>query len=255
MSLNPILSAIEIKDEQLLKILVDYCIKCAKTYHPAYMKPVEQYLAPLSKDNPEIVANVFRSASYIPTHNHEYIASRAVTISNKLHDFLDGNKNPVFILRSHLPTTIPSSSIFKNTNTALGSESRFPLKPEAQPTYNKRTRKIYVSPFQFRPIEPLFKVSQTKPSKRPRKISVFKYITEKEYFKSPAIEAIVRFKWYKFGIKKYLKGSIIRLTFFILMMIITGKQISVSSVKKGEVPTADEIAARYLPGWQPVFKT
>jgi hypothetical protein len=41
--------------------------------------------------------------------------------------------------------------------------------------------------------------------------------------------------------------------FFILVVIITAQQIRVSSLPSGHVPTTDELAAQYLPGWQPVF--
>ncbi|KAF9992695.1 hypothetical protein BGZ65_011920, partial [Modicella reniformis] len=203
MSLNPIASAIEIKDEQLLKILIDYCIQCAKAYHPAYLAPVEQCLAKLLDRYPDIVTDLFKSTSYIPAHNHDYVASHAISASNRLQDFLDGNKYPVFILRSQLPTTKPSTSFFSNTNGDLhqGSESRFPQEQNVQSTHKKRKYKIYVSPFQFRPMEPLIKDSQKKQRKflskrlhNDHKESVFDHITGKAHFDNPAIVAIIRFK-------------------------------------------------------------
>ncbi|KAF9928511.1 hypothetical protein BGZ65_006246, partial [Modicella reniformis] len=69
-SLNPIANAIMDTDDQLLKILIDYCIQCAKTYHPAYLTPVEQCFAKLQDRHPDIVTDLFRSTSYIPAHNH-----------------------------------------------------------------------------------------------------------------------------------------------------------------------------------------
>ncbi|KAF9961094.1 hypothetical protein BGZ65_011228, partial [Modicella reniformis] len=229
-SLNPIMSAIENKDERLLKVLIDYCIKCAKTYHAAYLTSVEQCLALLSKDYPEIVAN----------------------------DFLDGNKYPVFVLRSQLPTVTPSSFFFMNTNGDFhqGSESRFLPKRNAQPTHKKRNYKIYVSPFQFKPIEPENSQKTQRNNWFPKRLqreSIFDHIAGKVHFNNPAIVAIMRFKWYKFVIKYWLVRFVLVLVFFILMMAITAKQISVSSVKEGEVRTQDEIAARYLPEWRPVF--
>ncbi|KAF9970398.1 hypothetical protein BGZ65_011159, partial [Modicella reniformis] len=163
MCLNPITSAIKNKDDQLLKILVDYCIQCAKTYHPAYLTPVEQCLALLSRDYPEILANIFRSTSYIPAHNRDYVASHAIRASTKFQDILDGNKYPVFVLRSQLPTTTPSSFFFTITNGNLRqmSESQFPPKQNIPSTHKKRNHKIYISPFQFQPIEPLVEDSQT----------------------------------------------------------------------------------------------
>jgi hypothetical protein len=46
---------------------------------------------------------------------------------------------------------------------------------------------------------------------------------------------------------------VVVLTFFVLVMTITGKQIQVSALSDGAAPTEDEIAARYLPDWRPVF--
>ncbi|KAF9969628.1 hypothetical protein BGZ65_011754, partial [Modicella reniformis] len=266
-------------DEQLLKILIEYCIKCAKKHHPAYLLPVEQCLAQLSKDYPGIVAKVFISTSYIPAHNHKYVASHAICTSNKIHGFFGDNKNPVFILRSQLPTTTsttPPSYFFWKTNRDLrnGLESRFP-KPEAQPPHKKPKCKIFVSPFQFRPIDPLAIESQTTDTKNlpkglrkifidiaanirkaktkliqkePRKESVFVHIAKKDHFDNPAIVAIIRFKWYTFVIKYWLRRFVVVLIFFIFMMVITAKQIAVSSREPGENPSEDEIAARYLPG-------
>ncbi|KAG0003809.1 hypothetical protein BGZ65_001334, partial [Modicella reniformis] len=217
-------------DEGLLNDLIHYCIQCAKKHHPAYLVPVEQCLAHLTKDYPEIVARVFIWTSFIPAHNHEYVASHAIRTSNKIQDFFDANKNPVFILRSQLPITtstttstttwtILSSYFFRKTNRDLrhGLESRFPVLeaqlPHKTPNYN-----IYVSPFQFRPIEYLSKTDPNNPPKGlrkvfnyiaakipkgktkriqngPRKVSVFTYITKRGLFDNPAIAVILRFKW------------------------------------------------------------
>ncbi|KAF9937588.1 hypothetical protein BGZ65_001358 [Modicella reniformis] len=258
-SLNPIASVIKDKDVQLLKILIDYCIQCAKTYHPAYLAPVEQCLVKLLDHYPDIVANLFRSTSYIPAHNQDYVASQAISASNRFEDILDGNKYPVFILRSQLPTTTPLSFFFLNSNDDLhqGSESRFPPKQNEQPTHKKRKYKIYVSPFQFRPIVPLNKKSQKTQRKclpkRHRQESVFNHIKGKDDFDNPAIVAIIRFKWYRFVIEYWLARFVLVLVFFLFMIAITTKQIKVSSVKRGQILAADEIAARYLPGWRPVI--
>ncbi|KAF9960624.1 hypothetical protein BGZ65_011995, partial [Modicella reniformis] len=268
--LNPIVRAIKNKDERLLKSLIEYCINCAKKHHPAYLVPVEQCLAQLSKDYPEIVANVFISTSYIPAHNYEYVASHAICTNNKIQNFFGNNKNPVFILRSQLPTTTWSSYFFMNINRDLhrGSESRFP-KFEVQPAHKKPNYKIYVSPFQFKPIEHLAIDSKTTAfdyiaaklqnvntkllQKEPRKESIFAHIERKEHFDNPVIAAIIRFKWYKFVIKYWWQRFFMALVFFVLMMAITAKQIAVSSREPNEVPTPDKIAARYLPEWRPVF--
>ncbi|KAF9982262.1 hypothetical protein BGZ65_003067, partial [Modicella reniformis] len=245
MDLNPIAHAIEIKDEKLLKTLIDYCINCAKKYHPAYMAPVEQCLAELLRHYPDIVVYIFRSTSYIPAHNHAYVASHAIGFNSRFQDFMDGTENTVFILRSQLPT---------DRRLHQGLEPRYPAKVSHQPIYKKRTYKIYVSPFQFRHVNTSKDTQDDHdPHKQHRKESVFNLITGKVFFDNPVIVASLRYKWYKFAIKYWLVRFCLVLTFFILMITITAKQISVSSVKKGHIPTADEIAARYLPEWRSVF--
>ncbi|KAK3824978.1 MAG: hypothetical protein J3Q66DRAFT_326588 [Benniella sp.] len=75
-ALNPIAFAISTKDEPLLKILIAYCIKCAKAYHPAYLFPVDQCLDELLNHFPDILADIFRKASYIPAQKQTFPLSR-----------------------------------------------------------------------------------------------------------------------------------------------------------------------------------
>ncbi|KAF9922870.1 hypothetical protein BGZ65_009305, partial [Modicella reniformis] len=198
MSLNPIASAIENKDDQLLKMLIDYCIQYAKIYHPAYLVPAEQCFAKLLDHYPDIVTDLFRSTSYIPAHNHDYVASDGISTSNKFQDIIDGNKYSVFILRSQLPATTPSTHFFLSTNGDLhhGSESRFPSMKNEQPTHKERNYKIYVSPFQFRPIEPLNKGNKNVKTqrkcllKRHHTIQMVSLIFVGKYLSATNVEAI-----------------------------------------------------------------
>ncbi|KAK3824980.1 MAG: hypothetical protein J3Q66DRAFT_419865 [Benniella sp.] len=80
-SLSPIAFAISTKDEQLLKILTTYCIKCAKAYHPAYLFPVDQCLDELLDRFPDILADIFRKTSYIPAQEQTFPLSR-VQVAN-----------------------------------------------------------------------------------------------------------------------------------------------------------------------------
>ncbi|KAF9345771.1 hypothetical protein BGX34_004464, partial [Mortierella sp. NVP85] len=75
-ALNPIAYAISSKDEQFLKILTAYCIKCAKVYHPAYLAPVDQCLDELLDRFPDMLADIFRKASYIPAQEQTFPLSR-----------------------------------------------------------------------------------------------------------------------------------------------------------------------------------
>ncbi|KAF9342449.1 hypothetical protein BGX34_008129, partial [Mortierella sp. NVP85] len=58
---------------------------------------------------------------------------------------------------------------------------------------------------------------------------------------------------YKYGRFPWAMRFTVVLIFFILVLATTVQQIHVSSVPSGQVPTPDEIAARYLPEWRPVF--
>ncbi|KAF9984497.1 hypothetical protein BGZ65_000251, partial [Modicella reniformis] len=273
-TLNPIECAIDIKDEQLLKMLIDYCINCAKKYHPAYMTPVEQCLAKLLVHYPDIAAYVFRSTSYIPAHNSEYVASHAIGTITRLRDwfrvvikaalfsnkttpkqfYIDDNMHAVFTLRSQLPTVNSPPPSFMNGDdmSQHWSETRSTQRRDVRPTLKSRSHKIYVSPFQFQSIKQPLVDSQSTSTQKHKK-SVFDYITGRDFFDNPAIVAIVRFKWFKFGIKYWLARLLLALVYFILVVVITAKQISVSSLKEGEVPTSEEIEAQYLPEWRPIF--
>jgi len=60
---------------------------------------------------------------------------------------------------------------------------------------------------------------------------------------------------YKYGRFFWAIRFTVVLIFFILVLAITVQQIRVSTAPTaGEVPTVDEIAARYLPEWRPVFQ-
>ncbi|KAF9952568.1 hypothetical protein BGZ65_005191, partial [Modicella reniformis] len=262
MALNPIARAVDMKDEMLLKFLIDYCLKCAKTYHPAYMAPVERCLAQLLKSYPDIVAYVFRAISYIPANNHVYRASHAVRASGNFWDLahtvipfgdnfnsvipmpfgLGDNNNAVFTLRSQLPVASPSkTSIMKRD-----ANSRFP-RMQNEPPHEDRSYKIYVSPFQLQPVVTEGAIEQQHYE------SVFPHFTGKDFLNNPVVQATLRFTWHKLAFYYWLPRFLAVCTFFALVMAITVQQIRVSSLKKDQVPTPDEIAARYLPQWRPVF--
>ncbi|KAF9112545.1 hypothetical protein BGX27_003180, partial [Mortierella sp. AM989] len=87
--LNPIKRAIDSKDEHLVETFINYCIKNAKRYHPAYMTPAIQCLNELSDRYPNILADMFRRASYVPVHNHAYISSHAIVANRKYGDYFN----------------------------------------------------------------------------------------------------------------------------------------------------------------------
>ncbi|KAF9983654.1 hypothetical protein BGZ65_001562 [Modicella reniformis] len=254
-SLNPIAYAISIEDEELLKVLIDFCINCAKKYHPCYMTPVEQCLTELLKSYPRVAAYVFKSTSYILAHNHAYVASHAIGTITRLQDLIrvvikatlfsnkttpkqlniDDNIHAVFTLRSQLPT-VHSPPPFMNEGDISHhwSETRFTQRRDVRPTLKNRSHKIYVSPFQFRLIMSTVNRSQDTWFKSQRNDSVFDYITEKDFYDNPAVVTILRFKWFKFGIKYWLMRFSPLFIIFILMAVITANLINVYAMKKEE---------------------
>ncbi|KAF9345015.1 hypothetical protein BGX34_005105, partial [Mortierella sp. NVP85] len=243
MELNPIKRMIDIRNEHLLKIVIDHCMKYAKTRHPGYMEPVEQCMSDLLDRHPDMVADIFIKASYIPAHNQAYVASHAVDlniISTTLGSIrsmagiprrVSRSGNKVFTLQSQLPIGGKS-----------GRETCFSSKREQISMPKSRSSKIYVSPFQFKPIQ-----------LEERKESFLTYVSAKDLSLSPAVVASLRHKWYKYGRFFWAIRFTAVFVFFILVLAITVQQIRVPNVPSGQVPTTDKIAARYLPEWQPVF--
>ncbi|KAF9352088.1 hypothetical protein BGX34_000179 [Mortierella sp. NVP85] len=271
MALNPIKRVIDIKDERLLKVLIDYCIKNAKEHHPGYLTPVIQCLSKLSSEGySDVMCDLFRRTSHIPARNPEYVASHAIIVNLRFLDVVNSifqyltfatrgwfikpstihnHEAPVFSVRSQLPLYSRSRvSTFVRTDILFGRQLMlsFPKRESAertQPTAENRMRNIYVSPFQFKPIKG--------PNGRER--SFLSEIAGKDFFDSPAIEASLWYKWSKSGAYFWSAHFIVLLVFFTSVMTITGQQIQVSKLPITRDPTADEIAARYLPGWRPAF--
>ncbi|KAF9350680.1 hypothetical protein BGX34_001039, partial [Mortierella sp. NVP85] len=275
MALNPIERVIDIKNEQLLNVMIDYCIKNAKERHPGYLTPVIQCLSKLSKSYPEIMGNLFRRASHIPAHNSQYVTSHAIVANLRFSDWIhflarfftlgifhrrllgftkssDINlyTKPVFSLQSQLPC-YSHVGFWKVLDFAFDlvpgrRNVGFPKRKnteQTQPATENRWGKIYVSPFQFKPIRRNGRLTR----------SFLAEIAGKDFFDSPAVRASLRFKWNNSGLYFWSLHFVAVLVFFILVLAITGRQIHVSRLPAEGEPTAAEIADRYLPGWQPVL--
>ncbi|KAF9345768.1 hypothetical protein BGX34_004504, partial [Mortierella sp. NVP85] len=262
MALNPIKRVIDIKNERLLSVLIDYCINNAKKHHPVYLTPVLQCLSGISEWYPDILCELFMRASYIPARNLEYVTSHAIIANLRRSDWftflarlysvglfkggssgfsnssdINRYKKPVFSVRSQL--AFDSHIGFSGRRATHFPRSK--AKERDQPTAAKRPRKIYVSPFQFKTMNG-------------QNGSFLAQIAGKDFFDSPAIVASLWYKWNKSGLYFWYMRFMVVLTFFILVMAITAKQIQVSTLSDGDAPTADQIAARYLPEWRPIFK-
>ncbi|KAG0215938.1 hypothetical protein BGX28_007164 [Mortierella sp. GBA30] len=281
-ALNPIKRAIEARNGQLVEAFIEYCIKNAKKYHPAYLMPAVQCLNELSDRYPTILANMFRRASYVPAHNHGYVASHAIIANPQYSAWLmqklmlwkwftgkgfekSGNINdyakPVFSLRSQLPFRASSLLHILSIETSVRDKriEKFPVKidsaDEEKKLQSPYSHKIYVAPFpklsMYGPYRPWFKHLQSAKS-------AFTDIAGREFFDSPAMVATLEFKWHKFGLRYWLSRFLCVFVFFILVLVITGMQIKSADVEGKQFGTDEfnaEIMGRYLFDWRPVFET
>ncbi|KAG0235330.1 hypothetical protein BGX31_004268 [Mortierella sp. GBA43] len=290
--LNPIKRVIEARNGHLVEVFIDYCIKNAKKYHPAYLMPAVQCLNELSDRYPTLLADMFRKASFVPVHNYSYVATHAV-VANPQYDrwlksklafwkFFNGKKfeksnnindysRPVFSLRSQLPFRATNLLNILNIENSVHDtvrdkrEDEFPMKPDVDDDKNKIpkfTHKIYVAPFpklsMYGPYRPWYKNQESSKS-------AFVSIAGEDFFDSPAMRATLQFKWYKFGFSYWLMRFLVVLTFFTLIVFVTAKQIQKSQLKidpkvPGDSPqfmdpTPEEIESRYLLGYRPAIKS
>jgi len=208
MALNPIKRVMDISNERLLKVLIDYCIRNAKKHHPVFLTPVIQCLSAITEWYPDILCDLFLKASYIPAHNPEYVASHAIIANLRSSDFftfftrlfgifkggstgfskssnINQYKAPVFSVRSHLPFYSHTGvrSYFGWRATHFPQKEIKEIKDRDAPTVVKRSRKIYVSPFQFKPID------------GQRNRSFLSQTAGRDIFNSPAIVASLCYKW------------------------------------------------------------
>lgn len=209
-TLNPIKRAINLGYDQVLETLITYCVKNAKKYHPAYLIPAVQCLNELLTWYPEVLHDLFMKASYIPAHNSKYVASHAIIANLHIVDWIvflarffsvglikgrwfssakysdiNNYKQPAFSLQSQLPFySHVGIGGFVNSLLSRRVKRLEERDQTVEPTTMNRSRKIYVTPFQFKPV------------KHGRHVEVFlSQIAGKDYFDSPAIEASLWFKW------------------------------------------------------------
>ncbi|KAG0274449.1 hypothetical protein BGZ95_009790 [Linnemannia exigua] len=268
-ALNPIRRAIETRNTALVEAFIDYCILNAKKYHPAYLMPAIQCLNELSERYPAILADMFRKASYVPAHNHAYVASNALIAnvqytewfksklmfwnfftgksfekSNNINDY----EKPVFSLPSQLPFRSTSFLNVLNIETSVRENRRDKFPPKREPvdetTWKRSNRdyKIYVTPFpklsMYGSYKPWYKGLVTDQS-------AFTDIAGENFFDSPAMVATLEFKWHKFGFRYWGFRFLFALVFFILIVTITAYQIIYS--------TGTNILDRYMDSWRPVI--
>jgi hypothetical protein len=208
-TLNPIRRANDTKNERLLKVMINYCVKNAIKYHPGYLAPVMQCQNELLKWYPDIQRDFLRRVSYMPVHNPDYIASK-VDVSglqsldsldwpillapfrslgfvkekwtgNAQHSYINNPKH-TFSLRSQLPVRSHVGIGMVTSIFRAREISRFPEQlVEQQPKTTNGRPMIYVSLLQLKPI---------KPGRRETSVTHLE-----DSFGNPAVRAVLEYKW------------------------------------------------------------
>ncbi|GJJ72861.1 hypothetical protein EMPS_05219 [Entomortierella parvispora] len=273
-ALNPIKRAIEVRNGPLVEAFLEYCIKNAKKYHPAYLMPAVQCLNELSDRYPAMLADMFRKASYVPAHNYGYVSSHAIIANHQYGEWLKSKlmfwtpkfeksnnvndyERPVFSLRSQLPFRAMRMLNILNIETSIRDKrhNKFPPKRDIAAEDEKRamqspySHKIFVTPF---PKLSMYGTYQPWTSGKATSKSAFIDIAGQDFFDSPAMVSTLEFKWHKFGFFYWSLRFMIVAVFFILVILITAEQISIfeATAKPGE-----DLQLRFMENWRPVFHT
>ncbi|KAF9347930.1 hypothetical protein BGX34_002796 [Mortierella sp. NVP85] len=256
-ALNPIRRVIKIKNEQLLEVLINYCVDNAKKHHPGYLIPVIQCLSKLSEKHPDITSGVFRKASYIRARNPEYVVSNAIIANLRFSDWINFKRGLSLFSEWIKNWTLLSLDWIKFKR---GLSSKCPNIKD----YKKRD--IDQDPDINHYEKPVFSLRSQLPFHKHvgfRKIFHFglggrktRFPPEKNKDQEPHRSIEVYVSPFQFkpttGPNERRKRS--------FLAEIAGKdffdrrQIEVSKLPTdGSAPTEAEIAARYLPGWGPAF--
>ncbi|KAI8602966.1 hypothetical protein EDD21DRAFT_442432 [Dissophora ornata] len=251
-SLNPVRRVIKAKNHQLLESFVDYCTRNAMKYHPAYMVPSMQCLKGLSELYPHILSEMFRKASYIPAHNHDYAAKHAKIANLRFLSYwsywsyfipwsadqntsqgIDDFKDPIFYLRSQLRISDQPHTQFPET--------------QSTPKKTERSHDIYVCPFPGLSSYGRHN-SWSEDDNMKTTGSAFTKLAGKKFFGSPAMMATLSFKWKMYGFSIWLVRFTMLLAYFGCVIAITSKQVLTSTTP--DAPSQDQITERYLLNWR-----
>ncbi|KAG0265787.1 hypothetical protein DFQ27_000360 [Actinomortierella ambigua] len=270
--LNPILRAIARRDRLLVQSFLDYCVANAKKYHPSYLMPTIQCVDELAERYPELLVNLFRRASYISAHNHAYVATHAI-IANSDYRFrfweessreYTEHARPVFHLRSQLPArsttswfnikNIESTYSGKRDNTFPDDDKEAQRLREERVAAGEFNHKIYVAPFpklsNYGPYVPWYRIETPD--------SPFSRLAGMNFFDSPAMTAVLEFKWHKFAFSNWLSRFLYLMVYYGIFLVITGFQISyyVAGNDSDGPLTVEQLSDRYMhsSGWRIAIK-
>ncbi|KAF9436518.1 hypothetical protein BGZ76_003702 [Entomortierella beljakovae] len=227
---DPIKTSANRNKREVVHILANYCLRRAKAHHPAYLTPVIRNLEMLNTNYPGLVKKVFYEASNVKAKNKSFVVANAI-VARPPYLFWEKNKrplsdyaDPVFSLLSQLPTNNNSlpRKIFKMISRQGNITRSFPKQRLApRDTVEKSTNslsgnqkhfhQIYVAPFPELSAYP--KDGKTLSNG-------FSNVVSKGLLRNSAMNATLRYKWYKFGMIRWAARFLLVLAFSLLFIFI-----------------------------------
>ncbi|KAG0241796.1 hypothetical protein BGW41_005303 [Actinomortierella wolfii] len=222
--LHPIEMAIDHRNTEAVEALIDYCIRKASSSHSTYMTPVEKSFTQLSGVYSKLLKDIFRKVSFLPalrddlcksdvnicTIEWEVVKKKVWSLfPNTEAPDLDSYDNPIltFQLQEDSKHSWRSQRI-----------SKFPEIKPLDIIQGRYDYQLYIFPFPT-----LISLGKT---------SQFHTISGKNYFESPAMMAVLRYKWWKYGRWYWMVRYTILLLFYAMFMAITFTEIGSSSGSK-----------------------
>ncbi|KAG0242673.1 hypothetical protein BGW41_003776 [Actinomortierella wolfii] len=198
--INPILKAIDCKNSIAVEAFIDYCVQRSADRHPAYMMPVVQCFRHLALYYPEILRNLLKKSSYIPALKSSFHKSLVTSTGIQLQPsiFRRSKPEPSYLVFSHHLRFLKPS---ENANSRIQPFPQLHSNEAATPTSEKTRVKddqdikapydsqIFVAPF---PGLTMFDIDNN--SGKFSGLSQFSRIAGKDFFSSPAMMAVLRYK-------------------------------------------------------------
>ncbi|KAG0227242.1 hypothetical protein BGW42_003087 [Actinomortierella wolfii] len=205
--INPILKAIDCKKSIAVEAFIDYCVQRSADRHPAYMMPVVQCFRHLALYYPEILRNLLKKSSYIPALKSSFHKSLVTSTGIQLQPsiFRRSKREPSYLVFSHhLRFLKPSEN----------ASSR--IQPFPQPHSNEAA-------------------TPTAEKTRFSGLSQFSRIAGKDFFSSPAMMAVLRYKLRNEGFVDYILSPFNKLDVFSILLTMASQiLVLVNCVKSPE---------------------
>ncbi|KAF9168320.1 hypothetical protein DFQ26_009539 [Actinomortierella ambigua] len=246
---DPIKAAIKIKNTPALQALLDYCVRKASNCHPNYLIPVESSFGELSEYYSKLLKDFFWKVSYIPAQRCDML-EKDVTIFGLEWELikwrpwllipgvkrpkLDQYRNPILTLqlKEHCRPWLGE----KRIDTFREFEIPEPIKCFHESRASETTIKerfdyqAFVVPF------PSLITS--------RKDSQFQKISGRNFFGSPALLTILRYKWSQYGLKYWSMRYAVLALYYGIFIAVTATQMQRSS----EVQKPQDLQTLFLEG-------